>query len=275
MRRLKVLVLSLAAALFCCACVAANASAEGGPLIGFCEEVAVNGGHWQDAHCENFGTGNFEEFLLNSPKETLLVLVLSLNTQVLKSAASADTVECLKFHVHGWVAGGSPATERETATYTGCKVVSPHEGCEVSSPGQPNGTINTNELASELVYLEETAAKELNPDKAGTLFKPATGTVFAELELKTGTTTCPISGTPKVNGEAIAENDEALTRILLRSRLFPTTSIKKYFAGMTGASTTIKPLEFAGVTATYLGKISVDVSLLKQFGKWLDWWLCP
>jgi hypothetical protein len=48
-----------------------------------------NTGHYTDAHCEHSGTGNFEAKLLKEG-ESLLVLALSLGTQVLSNAAFPD-----------------------------------------------------------------------------------------------------------------------------------------------------------------------------------------
>jgi hypothetical protein len=86
--------------------------------------------------------------------------------------------------------GGSGEGEQSAAKllvyspfkFTECTAVKPAK-CEVSSKGEPDGTISTRPLDSKLLSLPEI------------LFQPESGTVFVELEYKDkGSETCALNG---------------------------------------------------------------------------------
>jgi hypothetical protein len=100
----------------------------------------------------------------------------------------------------------------ETIVFTGCLYNSKTE-CKVSTKGKETwGEIQTNPLKSRQVYLSKTAAEEGNVDDAGTLFTPATGEVFVELEYSGKK--CPLLDEISVKGAIAAKNiGDPLTEI--------------------------------------------------------------
>jgi hypothetical protein len=275
MRLLKMLVLSGVAALLMCLAMAGSALATLGPLWGYCDTVT---GGLLNAHCESGGGQTGYEALLLQSGQSLLVLGLSLNEQLLKSTTAADSILCGALHGHGYLNGGDPGTDVETLVYTGCTVPgAPH--CDVLSEGAASGTIATTLLESKLVYLTEAGAKTLNAAETGTLFRPKSGTTFTELLLTALSGSCPITTPPvaKVEGEVITENEKATERALLHTLIAPTTAKTEYWLDTSPSPTkdTITRINLGGVNATYLGKVSVDVSLLGHFGEWLAYWVCP
>ena len=210
MKYVKAMMLSVVVALGCCLGVAASASAEGGPLFGFLEGGVA--------------------YLLQSGK-TLSVLASASNTQILRS--NGVQIECptLKLLPGAYLAGGNPGKDFEQIVYSGCKVEG-HASCDVLSSGQPLGTIQTEPLESELVYTGETAAKELNPDVSGTLFKPqnANHNFVTILTNELVASACPaaIAIGPTVKGEVILENDETLVHAISHELLAPKTLIGSF-----------------------------------------------
>jgi hypothetical protein len=277
MKYLKMVVLGMVTAI-ACSIGASAAFAEGGPLFAYCAQVSS--GRYTDNHCLTVGSGTGEAYLLGGPgaATSLRVLASALNLQLLRAPSDpASLIACTNLGLNSgaYLSGGMPGKDSETITYSGC--VTPKDpNCEVNSSGKPNGEISTEPLESELVYLTQTGAEELNPDKSGTLFKPANSTEkFVEIELKHPTgDECPISGTIPIKGLAILENDEPLVPQLLKTLLAPATAIKHYFAGMTGKEETIKKLELDTFESVYSGKVSLDVTLLGQSNT-LAWWICP
>jgi hypothetical protein len=273
------LVLGVVMALGCCAGAVASASAEGGPLFAFCDEVTANTGGYMDDHCEDAGIGDFEAKLLSSPSETLTVLASAISTQLLGSPALGVIIECptLKLLPGAFLLGGSPGADLEQILYSGC-TVSGHPNCDVYSTGQSLGSIQTLPLESELVYVEQKAAEELNPDISGALFRPQSSradfVTIQRVELTSGA--CPgflAAGGTDVTGSIVLLNDEPLAHLLLHILLALKTPIRAYYLGHTGEEHTVG-LKAAGDAIKYLGKVSVDVTLLDSDVN-LAWWLCP
>jgi hypothetical protein len=248
--------LSMVVVLGCCLGVAASASAEGGPLFGYLEGGVA--------------------YLLQ-PGWSLSVLASAVNTQVLRSNGVEITCSALKLLPGAYLAGGSPGKDLEQILYSGCSV-SGSPNCDVLSQGEPLGAIQTEPLESELVFLSETAAIELDPDESGTLFKPQNTTekfvTIQTLALSSGACPAAIAVEPTVKGLVILENDEPLIHKELHLLLAPQTLITSYFLGHTGEEKAVKTLKAFGATAKYLGKVSVDVTLLGGSTN-LSWWLCP
>jgi hypothetical protein len=273
MKYLKMLVISLIAALGCCAgVVASSASAEGGPLWGYCKKVV---GGVLSADCTSSTQSGFSPALLTSPSETLLLLAKGLGGQLLLAAgASANDIFCASLEAHGWLLGGHPGTGQGVITYSGCQLPNV-SGCDVSTGGGALGTITTNQLEAELVYLTKGDAEALNPDESGTLFKPVGNTgsfVVIELHQLAGGA-CPIAGTAAVKGNVLTKNDEPLLRTLLHTILAKNPALKEYYEGMSGTEKKIKKLEIGGLEATYFGIVSEDVTELN--GPSVAWWICP
>jgi hypothetical protein len=276
MKYMKILVISLIAALGCCASVvASSASAEGGPLWGFCK---LGGLHpvFTEADCVGTsGTATFELALLNSRSETLLLLAKGLNTQELVAATASFSINCNTLEGHGWLLGGIPGSGQGTIIYSGCSLPNSAK-CDVSTGGSATlGVITTNQLEAELVYLSKTDAEALNPDASGTLFKPLGNTGnFVTIELHPLTSgACPVNGSAAVKGNVLTKNDEPLAKVLLHTILAEKPSITAYFLGKSGTEEPIKKLEIAGIAASYLGKVSLDVTELN--GPSVAAWICP
>jgi hypothetical protein len=257
----KAMVLSVVVALGCCLGVAASASAEGGPLYGYLENGVAE---------------------LLQPGKTLTVLAHAVTNQLLGN--SAAVIECTSLHLlpGAYLLGGSPGKDFEQILYSGCIVVGSPK-CDPLSLGEPLGSIQTEPLESELVFLTEKGAIELNPDESGTLFRPANGgTHFAEItahELPVeNDKECPPSlasgAHTTVKGEVILKNDEPLVHSVSHELLAPKTAITKYFLGHTGEERKPKSLEAFGTTAKYLGNTLVDVTLLGSSTN-LSFWICP
>jgi hypothetical protein len=260
MRYVKVWAPVLAATLSCCGGLAASASAEGGPLWTYCASGCAKGGSGSEVSS------------LTAASEALLLLSKELNAQELDVSASAYDVSCSGLEGNGYLSGGAPGTDRETITYSGCSLPNKTQ-CDVSTAGGALGTITTNALETELVYLTEAAAKGLSSAETGTRFKPASGTTLVTLELHPLTAgACPVSGSAALKGELVLENDEQQVFELSHSVLAPATAIKKYYSGMTGSENKVKALELAGVSTKYLGNTSEQVTELG--GPGVAWWDC-
>ncbi len=275
MRVVKMLVVSGVAALIGCFALVGSASAALGPLWGYCHKLS---GGTLDAHCGTTANEGYKELLLQSG-ESLLVLALQVGAQTLTTGTAAETISCKLVHAHGYLEGGDPGKDSEKLVYSECSLPN-SAGCDPFSEGQTStsGIIETKALISELVYLTEEAAKNLEAAITGTLFKPASGN-FVELLLNALTGhTCPVSGGPlPVKGEVIGENLFATSRLLLGTLTFPKKALAGYWLD-TGSGTAKKDavkLELDGLQATYLGEVSIKVSLLGQFGQWLAFWVCP
>jgi hypothetical protein len=259
MKYAKAMVLSVVVALGCCLGVAASASAEGGPLYGYLENGVAE--------------------LLQAGK-TLTVLAHAVTNQLLGN--SSAVIECSSLHLlpGAYLLGGSPGKDFEQILYSGCTVPG-FPKCDPLSLGEPLGSIQTEPLESELVFLTKPAAEALNPDESGTLFRPAAGTTFAIItahELPENSNVCPapieLGAHTTVRGEVILENDEPLVHSESHILLAPKTAITRYFLGHTGEEHKTKALEAFGETAKYLGTTLVDVTLLGSSTN-LSFWICP
>jgi hypothetical protein len=254
----EAMVLSVVVALGCCLGVAASASAEGGPLYGYLEG----------------GTA----YLLQ-PTQTLTVLAHAVTNQLLGNSAASIECSALRLLPGAYLLGGSPGKDFEQILYSGC-IVNGFPKCDPLSLGQPLGSIQTEPLESELVFLTQAGAKELNPDESGTLFRPAPpGTRFAGIlghELPEGGSNCPaiLRQETSVTGEVILRNDEPLVHSESHILLAPATAITSYFLGHTGEEKTIKKLNAFGEIAKYTGTTLVDVTLLGSSTS-LSFWICP
>ena len=133
MKYMKAMMLSVVVALGCCLGAAASASAEGGPQYGYLEGGIA--------------------YLLQPPN-TLTVLARAVTNQLLGNANA--TIECGGFSLlsGAYLLGGSPGKDFEQILYSRCTVPG-SPSCDVLSRGQPLGSIQTEPLESELVFLTE------------------------------------------------------------------------------------------------------------------------
>ena len=222
MRYIKAMMLGLVVALGCCLGAATGASAEGGPLFGFLESGLEN---------------------LLRAGQTLSASASASTTQLLGNANAIVECTALQLLSGAYLLGGSPGKDFEQILYSGC-TVNGHSSCDVLSLGQPFGSIQTEPLESELVFLTKKGAEELNPDSSGTLYRPASSTTkFAQLvgdELSASACPASLRVPSNVTGEVILENNEPLEHLLARLQSAPKTLVTGYFLGHTGTEHEIK-----------------------------------
>ena len=258
MKYVKAMVLSVVVAVGCCLGVAASASAEGGPLFAFLEGSVA--------------------YLLQSG-QTLSALASAVGVQLLSGGNAVLECSVLKLASGAYLSGGSPGKDSEQLLYSGCSV-NGHSSCDVLSSGQPLGSVETEPLESELVYLSEAAGVALNADESGTVFRPAPPAahfVVLQVDELAGSGSCPsaltIAGGVPVKGSVVLENDEPLVHLVSHKLLAPANALPGYYLGVSGKKDAAK-LELGGDSATYLGAVSVDVTLLDSSTN-LAWYLCP
>jgi hypothetical protein len=168
--------------------------------------------------------------------------------------------------------GGSTDAKTKVASleYSGCSVEAPTK-CEVNSTGKAAGSIDTGEVEGELV---DNAAKT----KVETLFKPKTGTVFAEIEFKNkGSETCVLKGsTLTVSGSTLTEGGaedelkniksieaeegagtEEVGEAVEKPKLISEPSSKKYLKSSTGEEAEAA-LKIGGAAATLTGEAKTE-----------------
>jgi hypothetical protein len=180
-------------------------------------------------------------------------------TQTLKG--TGITINCTGVSVNAGAVlkSGIPGTDEETLTYTGCAVSGHESTCEVNSAEQPNGTISTNALESKLAFKTKLAAegKEAKASKSVTVFKPATGTVFVDINLSGSCGFVPSE--TSVKGEVIADNvstNEGATE-LATSHEISAKNEEKYFTNP-GAKESKASLKAFGLAASYTGNVTVS-----------------
>jgi hypothetical protein len=140
--------------------------------------------------------------------ETLGITAKATTTQKLVDSSAKITIACsgLKLASGANLKGGEPGTDEETIEYSGCEVEGSPK-CEINKEKAGSAKITTKGLTSRLVFRTKAGAEKETAEETATLFKPASGTEFAALELKEESGgTCPSKGTIVVRGEVLLEN---------------------------------------------------------------------
>jgi hypothetical protein len=222
MRHVKLVGLCLAAVFALSGLAAAQASAV---------EFAwhVNG--------STFGSGSETE--LQSSAKT---------NQVLKATVLGVAVEitCTKVATPGAeIIGGIPGTSSETVHYTGCTVQKP-SGCKIKEE-----KITTNPLTDEIVEgVGASAGKPL------ILFKPTTGTVFAEPKLS-GFFCLSVKVEGSLLAEPIPDEEEGTSGALkfepAESRHYKTSAGSEGSAGLNNSGTVKGEVEVSLVSGASFG----------------------
>jgi hypothetical protein len=247
MKRLKIVGMALVAVFAISAVVVAPAFAS-----------STTNPSWYVAGTKLTGTENIE--------------AKAVTTQELTSSA-AKTISCKKVALNTGAAHfienmGSPlfgGEDKETLTYSECTY--PESGCHVKNKGGTNGTIVTDALTSLLAYKTEAEAEKEEVKKGTTLtvFKPASGSTFVEIEFEGSG--CPIITSASVEGSVAVENDgevgtepgaEATTHEITA----PSTLIKKAYCNEGGAPKEVKTefKVFGGLaSAGYIGTSLVSI----------------
>lgn len=173
--------------------------------------------------------------------------------QVLK--ASSIELECPNVGVAAGakITGAEPGTDSESLVYTGCHQKG-NTACEARTKG--GGTaeqIETVALKSELVFATK-AGSEKGEGGVDTLFKPASGSTFVEVEMKGSN--CPALSEAKITGSVAAENGAAAVEPTLTAPTTPITSVFK--AGGTKVAVSLKAFGF--VEAAYIGVAKIKLT---------------
>jgi hypothetical protein len=131
----------------------------------------------------------------------------------------------------------------------------------VSTKGKKTfGTIETNPLVSKNAFLGETEAEKESSSGGVTVFTPAEGETFTELEFEGEK--CPILTKVDIKGSVVAMNiGNAYTSELTHELSAPTPAITKYFYNEGGKTKEGKAkLTAFGVEAKYVGKAKIMLS---------------
>jgi hypothetical protein len=208
---------------------------------------------------------NNPEFLVSGAKlaGTTEILAEANGAQLLESAA-AETISCTGTSLKAGATienDSSPlwGLDHETIIYTGCTYGK--NTCKVSTKGQKTfGTIETNALASKNAWSAEKEAEKESLSAAVTVFTPASGETFTELEFEGEK--CPILTKVDIKGSVVAKNiGNAYTSELTHEIEAPTTAITKYFYNEGGKTKEGKAkLTAFGVEAKYVGKAKIMLS---------------
>ncbi len=270
MGSMKVLGVCLVGAMALSAVVSASASATSNPKWALCETRGT-GGQWKNAICtEPQASGTYETRLLLT-NETRSITAVANGAQKLSS--STVTIECKKLKLTGSaiLRGGEPAGDSETIIYEECSVEG-HPNCKVKNKGGTFGTIETKLLGSTVGYASKEAEEKANQAATVTIFAPASGKVWFEIEMETE---CPSKALEKIglptDGELACE-DVGNEHLVEHEINCPSPRISTYWlqSGGSPKEETVKKLEIAGLAATYTGKskISLAGSQICQ-----AWWL--
>jgi len=275
MKSIKIMGLCLVAAMALSAVVSASASAATkNPKWALCEARTEGTGQWNDGKCSELGGKKTHETrLLLTENETRSITAEANGTQKL-TAAGAVTVVCekLKLKAGAVLLGGEPGKDNESIVYEECTIEGKPK-CEVRSVGGAFGTIETLPLTSTLVYSSKEAEEKENQAATLTLFKPTTGEIFVELELRGEE--CPKALREKalpVKGEVLGENIGGNEHLITHELNFPTTALTKYWLQVGGVATEkeIKKLFLLTSGAVYSGKTKESLAG-SQVGQ--AWWI--
>jgi|GEM_PF-2461125 hypothetical protein len=202
----------------------------------------------------------------------------AVNTQELTSSA-AKTISCKKValntgaaHFIENISSPSGGIDMETLVYSECTY--PESGCHVKNKGGTNGTIVTNPLTSDLDYATKAEAEkeEVKSGSTLTVFKPASGSTFVEIEFEGSG--CPIISNASVEGSVAVENvgaagPETGAEAEEHELNAPSTLIKKAFFNEGGKTKEDKTefKVFGGLaSAGYIGKSKVELESHKKWG---------
>jgi hypothetical protein len=174
---------------------------------------------------------------------------------------------------------GEPGKNKEvTLTCKNAKVfvsgVDQSAVCTVHSPTKADGTIETNELESTLVWLEGPASNEptapfaAKDGKVGDLFQPEANTAtgaFVRIEI-TGAS-CPVLQNVNVTGGAIGTVENVTQDLTEQSLNFPATAHTKYWTNQTPTRTEdTTGLKVGGAASIFVATFDVVLNPCELFG---------
>jgi hypothetical protein len=169
-------------------------------------------------------------------------------------------VECKTAEGLGQIDGASPGEDSAGITLTGC-VVPGFPACKVNSEEKPIGTIGFGTLA-ELIYATKVDAEKLEGAVLD-LLRPINPPVFTRVEV-TGTS-CPVSGTYKIEGSAAGELFPAAGKFAEAVKLvFPSSTIAKAWKDKGGGVAEEVKIGLVGGTIT--GEDEVELENKSSFG---------
>ncbi len=275
MKSIKIMGLCLVAAMALSAVVSASASAATkNPKWVICETRGPNNGQWSDGTCTKLGGEKTHETRLLLENETRLITAKANGVQKLSAPKVGITIECKKLKLVGeaLLRGGEPAGDSETIAYEECSVEG-HANCKVRNKGGTFGTIETKLLKSTIGFASKEAEESENQAATVTVFAPASGKVFVEIEMETE---CPVKTLEKVglpiDGEVACE-DVGNEHLVEHELNCPSPRIATYWlqSGGTAKEEKVAKLELAGNESTYVGKSLIALAG-SQLGQtfWLD-----
>lgn len=171
-------------------------------------------------------------------------------------------------------AGGAPATSREVAEFSDCKVVNNGEGCKVKEP------IKTEPIKNELVYNDETATKTAG-EKILVEFDPQAGTEAKFVTLLFEGAKCVVKETEVGKGLVLGESftdpttdgnvEEQITPKTAEQTstlvVFPDAEKSVFLLkGTTLELVTITPYKAFGNEAKLTGKVLVALTNGEKYG---------
>jgi hypothetical protein len=145
--------------------------------------------------------------------------------------------------------------------------------CTVHSPGAADGTIESVELESTLVWLEGPASNEpVSPFKAkdgkvGDLFQPEANTAGSWFKFEITGAMCPLRQNVNVTGGAIGTVENVTQDLTENSLNFPATAHTKYWTNQTPTRTEdTTGLKIGAAASTFVATFDVVLNPCELFG---------
>jgi hypothetical protein len=185
----------------------------------------------------------------------------------IKSGGTAKGECTVKGKIVGSNAGEPGKNKEMTLTCKNLKIfvsgVDQSAVCTLHSPGKADGTVETNDLESTLVWLESSG-----DGKVGDLFQPEANTatgVFGKLEI-TGAS-CPVRQNFNITGGMIATVETVTQDVTENSLDFPATAHTKYWTNQTPTRTEdTATLKTGAAASTFVATFDVVLNPCELFG---------
>ena len=196
--------------------------------------------------------------------------------QVLK--APSITIECTTLSITSGSQLLPGGLNEESLIYTGCGVPG-KANCKVRSERggveAPVGTIETEALDSELVYKNKSGAEKEEGTQTGTLFRPASGTLFTRIVVGPSGS-CPLgtAGTHEVKGEVLVENEASEAEAASHTLTAPTAALKHYWLNNEELGGT-EEHSVSTLTVTAFGSSTYSGSSIAKMGSEEEWHVGP
>ncbi len=264
--------LSAVSAVVLSAVVSASASATNNPKWALCETRGL-GGQWKNGACTELQANGSHETRLLLTNETRSIIAKANSVQKLSSPAAKITIVCNKLTLAGGtLRGGEPAGDSETIVYKECTVEG-YPNCRVRNKGGTFGTtIETKPMHSTVGYASKEAEEKENQAATVTVFAPASGKAWFEMEMETECPEKTLNIALPIEGELTCE-DVGNEHLVEHEINCPSPRISTYWlqSGGSPKEEKVKKLEIVRFEATYTGKSTISLAG-SQLGQefWLD-----